>query len=184
MNIRSDNPTASRPRRGFTMVELMAAIVIVSILAALTISVSVYLRQDSARKVTVATLDILSTAIEAYREEKGSVPAENSPTNPTGNELAQATARSKNLYTQLFQVKSSADRLANLPKEANGENRKNPASMFYDGFGNPIDYQSFGGLGGAPLLRSAGPDGKFGFSVAEFPTYAEQVKFQKDNIQK
>jgi len=172
-------------RGGFTLIELMAVIVIVSILAALTVSVGMYLRQDSSRKLTVATMDILSAAIAAYQDEIGFVPDDNAPNDPNPppptpvTENTQAEARSKNLYKQLSEVKSSAERLANLPQEAKDSNE-----FFLDGFERPIDYQKNKGMGGAPVLISAGPDGVFGFSTTQYPNLADREKYQKDNIQK
>jgi len=193
-------------RGGFTLIELMAVIVIVAILAALTVSVGMYLRQDSSRKLTVAAIEVLSSALAAYQDETGTVPSETCPNDKwivpplvltpyNTSEIAQATARSMNLYSQLTTVKSSNDRLASLPKEVCDQTNK----LFLDGFERPIDYRETGGMGGAPLLISAGADGMFGYphtiavndggiKARDYPgnttEEAAYANAQKDNIQK
>ena len=181
MNTSTNNLKAiPHPRRGFTIIELLAVIVILGILTALTVSVGMYLKQDSARKATVATLDILSAAIAAYAEETGAVPAGDpgAATNTTSDiaYAAEAHKRSASLRAQLEGVRSSRERIANLPQEATPRFGQY-ANAFVDGFEMVIDYLPSGGMGGATLLISAGPDGKFGISPAD-------ESLSKDNIQK
>jgi len=162
---------------GFTLIELLAVIVILGIIVALVISVGVYLRNESSRKSTVATMEIIANALAAYQEDKGITPAEDKPnafvTNPADApaEMTAAQQRCKNLYGQLSACKSSADRLASLPQDANDTTN----SQFLDGYGNTIDYRIAGGVGNKPVLISAGPDGKFGIIPVDLGA-------QKDNI--
>ena len=189
---------AARSRRGFTLIELMAVIVIIAILVALIFSVGLYLRHDSGNKVTLATLDILSVAIEAFHAETGKMPEE-ANVSGAATEIEAAITRSKYLGAQLLSARSSNERLIHLPQDAirshptNGKLEPSQFLCFQDGFERPIDYRKEKGMGGAPMLISAGPDGKFGYTksppggdawwFSSSPT-DDEANAQKDNIQK
>jgi len=52
--------------------------------------------------------------------------------------------------------------LGTLPKGALQGRGNGQPGAFYDAFGNPMDYQSKGGIGGGPVVISGGPDGRIG----------------------
>jgi len=189
MNTSTNNHNAAaRPRQGFTLIEMMAVIVIIAILAALIVSVGLYLRHDSGNKTTMATMDVLSTAIEAYQADKGFLPDEDrdGKVSAAVTEIDAARERSKSLRRELelANLKCCDERVANLPQEALGSD-----GTFVDGFGNPIDYRMNKGMGGASMLISAGPDGKFGYVKTSSPDdwwypATPSGDREKDNIQK
>lgn len=130
-------------RKGFTLVELLAVMLILSILMALVVGVSGNVTARVNRKRTIVTMDIVLDAIQAYREDQGSDP--NSLLDLVGNAVAQKV-------------------LANLDSET-WANKDDPTTKYYDerqnindAYGTPLKYEKTGGLGGCPVLISGGPD--------------------------
>lgn len=62
-------------RRGFTLVEMLAVIAIIVILAALVIGGMGYVRDKQARSQAKVQVDLLSAALEEYKLDKGSFPS-------------------------------------------------------------------------------------------------------------
>lgn len=60
--------------RGFTLVELLVVIVIITILAGLTISTIGYAQQKAARDRTKAEISALEVALESYKIDNGDYP--------------------------------------------------------------------------------------------------------------
>lgn len=67
MRVRS----VSAARRGFTLVELLAVVAIIAILAGIIIGISGYAGKKSDRARAIADMERLKTAMEEYRMEKG-----------------------------------------------------------------------------------------------------------------
>jgi prepilin-type N-terminal cleavage/methylation domain-containing protein len=61
-------------RRGFTLVEMLAVITIIVILAALTVGGMGYVREKQARSQARVQIDLLSNAIEEYKQDFGNYP--------------------------------------------------------------------------------------------------------------
>lgn len=167
-----NNRPPRQARRGFTLIELLAVLVILGVILSLIISVGIYLRNEAARKSTVATLDIIANAIAVFQSEKAGVaPAFPAPY-VSADPNVQPKERSQKLYTELMSVKRSADLIAKLPSDALD---KSTPPAFLDGYGNVIDYSRDGGVGNSPYVKSAGLDGNFGYNPVD-------VNAQKDDI--
>ena len=62
--------------RGFTLVELMAVVVVMGIMAGITIAGAAYLHERALRMRTKATIHQVCTAIEMFRVDKGGYPSD------------------------------------------------------------------------------------------------------------
>ena len=124
---------------GFTLVELLAVMLILAILMTLVIGASKLIFTDVYVDETKAHMKIIMAAITQYRDAMGTYP--NSQANLVGN--LSSVPKSRLLIGKL------------------GENAWNPSNKneFLDAWGNPIHYSPSGGLAGTPGLTSAGPDG-------------------------
>lgn len=138
--------------RGFTLVEMLVVISIIVVLLTIVVGVTHIVLARASTEQTKTNMQIILQAIEAYSEtdESGVCP----PT--TGGD---PTARNVALYTALKINPAARKKLAALPGDATlsvGENE-----CFVDGFAVVLDYSSDGGVGGTPVLISAGSDGEF-----------------------
>jgi prepilin-type N-terminal cleavage/methylation domain-containing protein len=140
MSVMPGTPTNRTSRAGgFTLVELLAVMLILGILMTLVIGVTWLIFRDTKIVETKTNMKIIMTAIMEYRKANGSF--------PTG----QST-----LVSDLKSVAESKSQIAKLGKET-----WDPAdtTSFRDSWGNAIVYSPIGGLGGGPKLTSPGPDG-------------------------
>ncbi|MFA6563915.1 MAG: prepilin-type N-terminal cleavage/methylation domain-containing protein [Verrucomicrobiia bacterium] len=62
--------------RGFTLVELMAVMVVIGIVAGITIAGAAYLHERALRMRTKATIHQICTAIDAFKADKGGYPSD------------------------------------------------------------------------------------------------------------
>lgn len=87
--------TSSRPNRaGFTLIELMAVITIIVILAGLVVGGLGYVNEKQARSKAQVQIQLLSKALEEYKLDFGYYPESGNTTSGTG--------KSSILYTKLF----------------------------------------------------------------------------------
>ena len=134
-------PPQDDAKKAFTLIEMLVVMTILVVLVSLIVSVSKYVRNRADSEETKGTQAILMNAINAFYEKKNDYPAE------TGTNF---NARNNHLFIDLSaEVPGS---LGDLPKDAL------QGQFFYDGFGKVMDYRRFGGLGGGPVIISAGPD--------------------------
>lgn len=141
----------ARNRKAFTLIELLAVILVISILVAVVVGVATQVIRKSAEDSTKLYMQIIIKAVSVYHEEYGAYP----DLDPAGDD----TARGAELYAKLWVTPRCRERLSPLPPEAMlapGGNR-----YFVDGYQNTLRYHSRG-LGGAPYLESCGGDGNFG----------------------
>ena len=66
--------TSSRPRRGFTLVELLAVITIIIILASVVIGGMGLVKERQARSTAKIQLGLITNALEEYKLDNGSYP--------------------------------------------------------------------------------------------------------------
>jgi len=149
-----------RARGGFTLIELMVAIFIISILIALVIGVGKYVYDESARRETESMQAIAMNAVEKFHEIANQYPRDSIGDPPHTESLAAL----------LHDLRGEP--IENIPestsmriKEVCGQILLEIPSDYFDGttikdaWGKQMDYKADGGLGGKPVLISPGPDG-------------------------
>ena len=201
MNINLTRKSAIR--NGFSLVELLVVIAIIALLMTIGVSVGYRVVVAANVKTTEANMAIIMNAIETFHDENGDYPDE-------GLAGTDRYAYSEFIITQLFEVdyQSSNDpanwlwpddtigkaKLSQFPdnqfeKEAHipdpGEStaandaRRRPA--FIDAFGKVMLYRHDKGLGGTPVLISAGPDGLFGPDIYYYHKVGASYGWNRDN---
>jgi prepilin-type N-terminal cleavage/methylation domain-containing protein len=185
----------ARPsRRGFTLVELLLVMFILSVLVALVVGVSWYVIEQGRKQETISNQKRLMAAIDAFRKVTGHVPgaiaSERCTYNPAS--AVEDNYLPSKLMGNLIGVLSSGN-----PSSTSGDNSSpiyratrpfigdTGASMTNDAWGNAMVYLMDGGVGGRPVIVSAGSDGKFGyggFTDGKSYTPAQLAQFQKDNV--
>ena len=153
--------TRSRKPGGFTLIEILVVILIISILVALVASFTGVMISYSKAKGTQADLQVLLAAIRAFRDANDNY--------PNATDIAM-------LRTQLEATPQARERLANLSEQAYPPD---PGKDFLDQFGRALRYDMDGGKGGEPVLISAGPNGMFG-TIDEKPSSGDWVKLQAE----
>ncbi|MCP4374559.1 MAG: prepilin-type N-terminal cleavage/methylation domain-containing protein [bacterium] len=117
---------------GFTLVELLAVMLILTVLLTLVVGGARLVTAHVYAEETKSSMKIIMSAISEYTQSTGSTPG--SLGNLEGNSGAK-------------------ELISKLGKKAWD------GSKFFDAWGNEIVYSSNGGLGGGPGLTSGGPDG-------------------------
>jgi len=139
---------AGHGSRGFTLVELLAVMLILTILLALVVGASRMIFQDVEREETLGTMRVIMSAISQYYETS----------DPKAYPYPDDSGGSKNDWVKMLASNAEARKqIAGLGKSVWDPSK---AAYFLDAWGNEIRYYRSAGLGGAPGLRSGGPDGK------------------------
>jgi prepilin-type N-terminal cleavage/methylation domain-containing protein len=157
---------AGRPR-GFTLVELLLVMFVMSVLVALVVGVGSYVIEQERKEETIAWQNRYLAALEAYRNVTTFYP-------PTDANLAPTVTPAKDakydfsmlLLLSYLQGSRAGDNLMKTKinaatKSYMGEG--NPQTT--DAYGNSMRYYADKGVGGKPLILSAGPDGDFGATI-------------------
>ena len=153
-----------RKRLAFTLIELLIVIGILALLVSLVVGVSAYVRGAGKRSETETIQAIIMTAIEAYRDNampRNYPPDTHAPYSTSGETLYRFllgthTAAPADLSGNPA-VRAASEKLVELPSGA----ARAGWSTFFDGYDNPMRYEVAGGVGGRPVLISAGQDGKW-----------------------
>jgi general secretion pathway protein G len=131
------NKKRKRNRHGFTMVELMAMLIIIGLLAALVVT-KVTSKIDQARVTTTkANLKMLHAAVNQFKMDTGRFPNEDVGLMELVEQPADITNWEPGGYLETTEI---------------------PA----DGWGNPFIYEAYPESGKEFAIRSAGPDGEEG----------------------
>ncbi len=141
------------PRRGFTLIEMLAVLFIMGILVALVVGVSRYVLESASRKETAASQVIVLEAVRAYYDDTGEYPPD-SVDDPVTTDINEDGVDLLNL---LKANSAATEKLRNLPAAALSGG--DPAVK--DAFGRQMRYLKAGGRGGKPVVISAGADGDF-----------------------
>jgi type II secretory pathway pseudopilin PulG len=200
----------ARRRGAFTLIEILVVVVILIIIVALIVSVGSYIRNSAVEKKTRSLEQILMTAVQAYYANQHAYPMEARNTNAPAEDLAvlhdipantnselDALFRSENLFYRLNNVPAAKAKLAALPADAiatdfaarvfdargtsDGNKQIAPYGQYFcDSNGVPLDYQTNGGLGGGPVIISAGKD-KY-HSKGDSANDDKYLSYEDDNI--
>jgi len=149
---------------GFTLVEMLAVILVIAILVAVVVGVAGIVIRRAAEAETKMTMEVIRTAIDVHYEVNSDFPGEvtNFGAPPVGwsQRNWEACKRGGALYGALMGCEPAKQRLSPLKSDAikavYGGNK-----AFIDGFGKYMDYFKTAGAGGKPLVLSAGGDGDF-----------------------
>jgi type II secretory pathway pseudopilin PulG len=151
----------------------MVVLFILAILVSLAVGVGMYVMDKNNEELTKTIQTTVWGAVQAYYDYGSPKAWAADRTGATYDPNASTTALMKFLtgtqYTSLRDtppVQQAIARLKNLPKDAY-------ATTLNDGWGRPMRYYQDKGMGGRPVLISAGSDGDFGD--------ADSAK-QKDNV--
>jgi len=169
-------------RRAFTLIELLVVIFIMGILVTLVVSVSTYVMRKANREQTAANQQVILAAINAFHEITGDDPSDdpNHITNtdwlplPSPQDAGVSGAdydaflSGYTLQCFLLGAEAGSDQTkAKLQKATEKCLLELPEGVFVpkygfrDAYGNWMRYDKDGGLGGRPVIISAGPDGRF-----------------------
>jgi len=132
---------------GFSMLEILTAIAIVSILAMILLGVGKRLKTQADERLAKSTIEILVTAISQYHEFWDEFP------DPDGNGLLPV----ENLYEQLYDTPDSKRFCEQIQASQIGDTDGNDNLEFLDPWGRPLDY-SYSDGDSFPVVESGGPD--------------------------
>lgn len=189
LNSRREMPaliaSSARARRtgGFTMVEMLAVLLILTILVALAVGVGQHVIEEAKRKQTIATQEVVMQAIQAYYDNKNEYP-DADPESDGSDDCSQL------MKDHLVPDKDAGELLKGLDSEAYaGIGIDGTGAALLDAYAKEMRYRISGGLGGGPVLISAGKDGNFGMDEdrpAEITDDQEwedlKRQWQKDDI--
>lgn len=178
-------------RRGFTLVELLLVMFILSVLVGLVVGVSWYVIEMGRKKETLSRQKNLIGAIEGFRKVTGhvpgdlpaeqisyepdsSVPYKYYPDKIMGNLINV-------LRTGSYTTNDNPDTTSAIYKATNPFLGESGLANTTDSWGNSMLYLKDGGVGGKPVIVSAGPDGKFGYG-GKLETGGVNKQYQKDNV--
>jgi len=137
--------------------------------------------EDGRKKDTIVKQKMLLAAVDAYRKTTGNlpdVPSDPDSSDPNRSDPARQVAR---LVARLRGA-GPDDPVCKATRPFLGDD---PERCTRDGYGNAMLYLKDGGMGGKPVIISAGADGKFGYGgrTDGATTNAPVDKqAQKDNI--
>jgi prepilin-type N-terminal cleavage/methylation domain-containing protein len=157
-----------RNRNAFTMVELMVVMLILTVLAAMVVGLGHYVAQKQSRDLTKTQQRIIMTAAQEYFSTYNTMP-EVSANGPYACSLQDLSAEENAIYGRINELYAKLDTVAacqkilqELPAGSITRGHLSHPGAFVDAYGKYMDYQPSGGMGGAPVLISGGPDGYIG----------------------
>ena len=156
--------TTPRNPRGFTMIELLAVVTIIVILASLTMGGLSFFNRRQAEDKTKVQLKLLANALEDYKADNGEYPLANQKDGKNQTEILW-----QRLYEDSIKDESEGTRvyLAEFDPASNNQAwlmRKGSSYMIVDPFGFEFRYRRMENPSGMRNpdfdLWSVGPDGK------------------------
>ncbi|MHC5059552.1 MAG: type II secretion system protein [Planctomycetota bacterium] len=140
-----------RKNRGFSTLEVLAAVSIVIVLAAIVLGVGKRLQTQAEEKLAKSTIGILVTAIGQYYEFWNEF--------PDSDPCALPAERSEKLYMQLYSTPDSKSICEQIQATQIGDTNKDVDKLleFLDPWDRPLDYKYSPG-DSFPEVISAGPD--------------------------
>ncbi len=138
--------------RGFSTIEVLAAVAIVITLAMIVLGVGKRLKTQADERLARSTIQILVTAISQYYEFwNNKFPAVTDP-------CAPPVEHSEELYNQLYSTPSSRRLCEQIQATQIGSTDSDTNLEFLDSWGNALDYMYSAG-DSFPEVISGGPDG-------------------------
>jgi len=138
-----------RKNRGFSTLEVLAAVTIVIILATIVLGVGKRLKTQANEKLAKSTIQILVTAIGQYHQFWNEFP------NPDDD---PCLSHAENLYSQLYKTPSSRSFCEKIDATMIGDTNNDEENLeFLDPWGNALDYIYNAG-DSFPEVISGGPD--------------------------
>jgi len=162
------------PRRdeGFTLVELLLVMFVMSVLVALVVGVGRYVIEEGRKRETISNQDRLIAAVDAYRKVRGVFPAHD----PNGNGIIEYLLKQLDANSAVVTDAQLGAEIREATRDFLGTGGE--GSVFRgDAWGKDMLYFADRGLGGKPLFISAGPDGDFGFGTSK-----QAKEKREDNI--
>jgi type II secretory pathway pseudopilin PulG len=140
--------------RGFSTLEVLAAVAIVIILAMIVLGVGKRLQTQADEKLAKSTIQILVTAIGQYHEFWNEFPAvKNDPCDPCNT----PAEHSEELYIRLDRTPNSKSLCEQIQATQIGSTDSDSDLEFLDPWGRPLDYRYSPG-DSFPVIESGGPD--------------------------
>ena len=142
--------------RGFSTLEVLAAVAIVIILAMIVLGVGKRLKTQADERLAKSTIQILVTAIGQYHEFWNEFPAvKNDPCDPCDT----PAEHSEELYSQLYKTPNSKILCEQIQATQIGDTNEDEFKLleFLDPWGRPLDYRYSPG-DSFPVIESGGPD--------------------------
>jgi prepilin-type N-terminal cleavage/methylation domain-containing protein len=134
---------------GFSMLEILSAVAIVSILAMILLGVSKRLKTQADERLAKSTIEILVTAISQYHEFWDEFPdPDNDP----------CLSHTENLYERLYSTPNSRTFCEQIQTSQIGDTDSDEDLEFLDPWGRSLDYQYSVG-DSFPVVESGGVDG-------------------------
>ncbi|MBK8856696.1 MAG: prepilin-type N-terminal cleavage/methylation domain-containing protein [Opitutaceae bacterium] len=148
--------SANPPRHGFTLVELLAVLVIIGLLVGLVLGIGRYAINSGKTSRATAELAVLSAALETYRQQQGDFPR-----TADGALLLQALLGRRDPLNRNINSRSLID-LARFTTVNGRDPRQDPGAQLADPWGQPYVYAyrtvtPWSNV--SYVLQSAGPNG-------------------------
>ena len=149
--------------RGFTLIEMIVVVAIIAVLVTIVVGVSGLVLSRASVERTKVNMQVIYQAIEAYHDAEENYPPDEPDSAPpadwgAGTRNWHAYCRGKKLYDELISVPQAQAHIANLKDVIMNISGNN---VFVDGFDKYMEYFSSEGVGGTPVIISAGSDGDF-----------------------
>ena len=142
---------------------MIIVVVIIGILVTVVVGVSKMVVARAASEKTRMNMQVILSAMKTYYDSQGDYPVEESDFSGKPASWAdrdwQAYCRNRKLYQQLCLVPAVKKKIATLREDA--VSNVEGSYVFIDGFETYMDYFRTGGIGGLPVLISAGADRTF-----------------------
>jgi prepilin-type N-terminal cleavage/methylation domain-containing protein len=138
--MKSPHPSFRLPRKsGFTLIELLTVIAVIAILAALTLAIAGYVRDQAARSLAKSQIAMISSALEAYHADNGTFP----------KQLNGADRLSTKVLLEALSPITPGQKVYDIPlkmmdsfkPELNPAAIRASATYLVDPYGNPYHYQ-------------------------------------------
>ncbi|MCP5543728.1 MAG: type II secretion system protein GspG [Akkermansiaceae bacterium] len=153
--------STQRRRNGFTLIELMAVITIIVILAGLVVGGMGFVNERQASEKAKVQIALLSKALEEYKLDNGAYPATSNSTTGTQS-VTDANGKSSTLFDVLYLDGVKNDTKVYLPELDPDHNKQGwtsgTSTKILDPWGKEYAYRSAVDKSGKANSRTQNPD--------------------------